>query len=183
MYLDINDSTSIAEKLGDKLFIQYIQDFFLDIASIIDETKGSVYEYVGDEVVITWNYQNGIKQENCLRTFEMFKIIFNENAEYYQKKYGFVPSFKASLHVGDLMVAALGLNKIFVKMRGAALNIGARIIAQCHQLHHNFLISAEVVQEFSKQSKFTFKQLGEYELKGVSKKVGIYILNTDNKQT
>ena len=54
MFLDLQSSTTIAEKLGHKMYSEFIQECFKDI-SIIGDYGGEVYQYVGDEAVFTWD--------------------------------------------------------------------------------------------------------------------------------
>jgi adenylate cyclase len=53
MFLDLNDSTTIAAALGPLRFHDFKNDFFYDIAEPVLETRGQIYQYVGDEVVVT----------------------------------------------------------------------------------------------------------------------------------
>jgi len=67
MSLDLNDSTAIATALGPLRFNDFKNDFFHDIAEPILETRGRIYQYVGDEAVVTWTAERGLHQGNCLR--------------------------------------------------------------------------------------------------------------------
>src|SRR5918993_4412510 len=69
MFVDLNSSTSIAEQLGDEKYHSLLKDFFADITAPILENKGSIYQYVGDEVVIAWNYEDGKENIHCIRCF------------------------------------------------------------------------------------------------------------------
>ena len=69
MFLDIDSSTSIAERLGDEAYHLLLKDFFADITTPILENKGSIYQYVGDEVVVSWNYEDGKEDLHCVRCF------------------------------------------------------------------------------------------------------------------
>lgn len=52
MFLDLNDATTFAEKLGSKKYSSFLNDFFNDLDPAFTKTKGRVFQYVGDEVVI-----------------------------------------------------------------------------------------------------------------------------------
>jgi adenylate cyclase len=58
MFLDINSSTTIAERLDDERYHMLLKDFFADITNPILDNRGQIYQYVGDEVVIAWNYSD-----------------------------------------------------------------------------------------------------------------------------
>lgn len=59
MFLDIKSSTHIAEKFGNKIFYSWLNDFFHEISDPVTSTKAEIYQYVGDEVVFTWEISNG----------------------------------------------------------------------------------------------------------------------------
>lgn len=76
MFLDLNDATTLAEKLGNEKYSLLISDFFNDLDLAITKTEGHIYQYVGDEVVIIWKLKNGLKNNNCLNAFILAKEIF-----------------------------------------------------------------------------------------------------------
>jgi adenylate cyclase len=53
-------SRIIAEQLGDEKYHTLLKDFFADITIPIVENGGNIYQYVGDEVVIAWDIEEGI---------------------------------------------------------------------------------------------------------------------------
>ncbi len=83
MFLDISSSTVIAEQLGDKSYHALLKDFFADITYPILDNKGSIYQYVGDEVVIAWNYEDGKENMQCIKCFFDMK----EHIEQHKEKY------------------------------------------------------------------------------------------------
>ena len=76
MFLGIKDSTAIAEKLNNKLYSALIKDFFYDISEAIIMFNGEIYQYAGDEIIVTWPLKGD--NLNCIRTFfKMKEIITN----------------------------------------------------------------------------------------------------------
>jgi adenylate cyclase len=61
MFLDLKASTTIAEKIGHYKFSLLIQDCFSDI-SVVERYEAEVYQYVGDEVVLTWKAKQDLKR-------------------------------------------------------------------------------------------------------------------------
>ena len=59
MFLDLKSSTTIAEKLGHIKYSRLIQDCFYDVTDVIDKSKAEIYQYVGDEIVVTWEMEKG----------------------------------------------------------------------------------------------------------------------------
>ena len=54
MFLDMQGSTALAERMGELRVHDLITQFFFDIDEPIAEHGGEVHSYVGDAVVITW---------------------------------------------------------------------------------------------------------------------------------
>lgn len=112
MFLDLRGATTIAEKLGESRYFNFLKDVFRDSTPDILKSKGEIYQYVGDEIVISWKKDTGILNANCLQCFFRVKQRLLDNASYYQEKYdGIVPEFKAGLHFGFVMIGEIGIVK------------------------------------------------------------------------
>ena len=53
MFVDLISSTAIAEALGNKKYHSLLRDFYADMTNPIIYNKGEIYQYVGDEIVIS----------------------------------------------------------------------------------------------------------------------------------
>lgn len=53
MFVDLNSSTIIAEKLGHLAYSNFIKDCFYDL-SVVHHYNAQIYQYVGDEAVLSW---------------------------------------------------------------------------------------------------------------------------------
>ncbi|MCB0535829.1 MAG: hypothetical protein KDD14_26735, partial [Saprospiraceae bacterium] len=53
MFLDLKSSTTIAEQLGHIHFSRFIQDCFFDLTEVVLRHKVDIYQYVGDEAVLS----------------------------------------------------------------------------------------------------------------------------------
>jgi len=144
MFLDISSSTTIAEKIGHLQYLSLLNDFFYDVADPVYRTKGEIYKYVGDEVIITWKINNGIKDNNCVRCFIYTDEKIKNRSDYYLKKYGLVPEFKAGLHCGTAVIGEIGLTKREIAYIGDVLNTTARIESECNNLNRRLLISQDL---------------------------------------
>jgi len=104
MFLDMKSSTTIAEALGNERYFELLKDFFYDVTDAIVETKGEIYQYVGDEIVIYWKLNNGMENTNSLNCFFDIYDVVKKYSEKYQSKYDLIPSFKAGIHYGEVTV-------------------------------------------------------------------------------
>lgn len=144
MFADIKNATGIAEALGEKRYFNFLKDFFKDIAPAIVHTHGEVYQYVGDEVVISWKMKKGLKKANAIRCFYIMNQLLHKQKALYMQRYGVFPEFKAGLHCGPVMSGEIGLIKREIAFSGDVLNTTARIQAACNGLDVGILASQKM---------------------------------------
>ena len=177
MFMDLKSSTTYAEKLGHIKYSQLIQDCFYDLTDIVLTYDAKIYQYVGDEVVLTWDINNGTNQENCLRTFFAYDDLLQSKSTYYKNKYGVVPEFKAGLNLGPVTIAEVGEIKKELAYHGDVLNTASRIQSTCNDYQKKLLVSEQIKTHFEKQTTYGFEFLGDVVLKGKTEPVNIYAIN------
>lgn len=174
MFLDIKSSTTLAENLGHNKYFNLLKDFFADITDAIIYSKGDIYQYVGDEVVVSWKIHNGLKNNNCLNCFfEARKEIAKQSSKYL-KKYSIVPEFKAGIHLGAATVGEIGVLKKEIAFSGDVLNTTSRIQNECNKYKTDLLISEDLLNKLEIDSTFVVKKIGEIELRGKQAKTRLY---------
>jgi adenylate cyclase len=174
MFLDLNDATTIAEKLGSKKYSSFLGDFFKDIDIAFSQNKGKIFQYVGDEVVVIWNPKKGLKNNRCVQSFFSATNIIQDRKEYYIKNYNHVPSFKASLHIGEVTITEIGVSKKEIVYHGDTMNTASRICASAHNLNKSLLLSSSLYQSLDLSEDMEFEDLGNHTLKGKDEKVHLY---------
>ncbi|MEL6134230.1 MAG: adenylate/guanylate cyclase domain-containing protein, partial [Bacteroidota bacterium] len=174
MFIDLKSSTTYAERLGHILYSELIQDCFFDLTDAIQAHEVEVYQYVGDEAVLTWKVRNGLKNANCLRAFFTFEQTIQKRADYYFNKYDLVPVFKAGGNMGLVMTAEVGVVKREIAYHSDVLNTAARIQSCCNSLGHRLLISEYLYQQLPMSPDYTFEEVGAVSLKGKMQEVNIY---------
>jgi len=173
MFVDIISSTHIAEILGNERYHLLLRDFYADITNAIIYNKGEIYQYVGDEIVISWKLAAGIANNQCLKCyFDMRKTIIGLK-EKYEAKYGLVPDFKAGLHYGKVIAGEIGIIKRDITFSGDVLNTAARIQGKCNEYRVKILSSDELLQKLSYDDVYKRIQIGAIELKGKETKVAL----------
>ena len=73
LFSDMKSSTAIAEQLGHIKYFELLREYYADFSDAIIRHAGEIYQYVGDEIVISWEYEDGIKANNCLNCFFAMK--------------------------------------------------------------------------------------------------------------
>lgn len=172
MFLDLQSSTQIAENLGHLKYSALIQDCFNDLG-VVAEQGAEIYQYVGDEAVLTWPLAQGIKKNNCLRAFFKFRRQLQKRAKHYQQTYGIQPFFKAGLHCGTVTVTEIGKYKREIAYHGDPVNTAARIQGQCNIYQKELLISEEL-KSILNPKKHAYEFLGTIALKGKKEDTSLY---------
>ncbi len=172
MFLDMKDSTELAERLGHLEFFDLLNDFFHDITDTILEHGGEIYSYVGDEVIITWTLKNGFHNSHCIHCFFEIEALIDQRASYYQTRYQTVPRFKAGIHLGKVTTGEIGKIKKLITYTGDVMNTTARIQSICNRYGEKLIISRELMDHLD-LDHLDVRDLGEVELRGKSKPIGI----------
>ncbi len=173
MFLDMKSSTAIAEKLGHIKYFRLLREYYNDLSNAIVDHSGEVYQYVGDEIVISWESRIGSKNNNCIECFIAMQKALEQRATHYQTEYGVTPTFKAGLHSGKVTTGEIGALKKEIFFTGDVLNVAARIQGMCNSYGDSLLISGELLAKLEDHN-FGVKSLGNLELKGRRKPVELY---------
>lgn len=174
MFLDMKDSTTIAERLGHEKYFKLLQDYYEQMSDVIINSKGEVYQYIGDEVVITWTEKNGISSNNCLVCFNELKRNLKDQSDLFITKYEVLPDFKAGMHIGEVTTGEIGALKKEIVYTGDVLNTTARIQGLCKEHNIDLIISEDLLMAFDDQEQLPFNYIGEVALKGKSKVVRLH---------
>jgi len=178
LFIDLKSSTAIAEKLGNTKYSSFLIDYFHDMTGAILMSKAEIYQYIGDEIILTWNFKSGIKGARSINCFFDILTSIEWNKEKYLKKYGVHPEFKAALHAGLVSVTWIGTIKKEIVYHGDVLNTAARIQEECNKYGQKFLLSEYMLQNVELPEYLRSEFVGELQLKGKEKKVKIFGLKS-----
>ena len=93
MFIDLKDSTPIAEKLGHQNYFLFIREFIYDLSLSLIEHNGIIYQYVGDEIVVSWKY-NKENMKNCMASILTGRKNIQRRSEHYRRVYNIIPEFR-----------------------------------------------------------------------------------------
>ena len=182
MFMDLKSSTTIAEKLGEELYFNFLNDTFSIATPGILVTQGEIYQYVGDEIVISWITKNGINKANCINCYYKMVTMLKDKSDYFDKKYGTQPQFKAGLHFGNVITGEMGIVKREIVYSGDVLNTASRIQSLCNEMNTEILISNDLV----KLINLSFlhkkaKSIGKINLRGKQEEIELVTLENINQ--
>ena len=147
MFLDIADSTALAEQLGEVRVHDLITRFFFDIDQPIADLEGEVHAYVGDEVIVTWPLsEDPDRNARSLRCFFAIEEKMADLAAFYAQEFGVVPRFRAGIHAGAVVVSECGVAKRQIAYFGDTMNVAARLCEHCKAADEALLVSADLLR-------------------------------------
>ncbi|MDT0607062.1 adenylate/guanylate cyclase domain-containing protein [Croceitalea rosinachiae] len=177
MFVDMKDSTTIAEKLGHKTYFKLLRDYYRSFSDAIIKNYGEVYQYVGDEIVITWKLDNGLKNNRCIQCFFEMKDALKKQEDTFNRKYNSLPDFKAALHFGQVTTGEIGALKKDIFFTGDVLNTTARILGLTTELKEDLLISEPLSRKLEFSDNYSIKDLGTKALKGKTQSIKIFAIH------
>lgn len=177
MFLDMKSSTTIAEKLGHVKYFKLLKDYYFDFTEAIIKNEGEVYQYAGDEIVISWKFKKGIKENYCIKCFFDMKQDIEKRRYLYLKRYDVFPEFKAGIHFGEVTVGEIGVLKKEILFTGDVLNTAARIQGLCNTYNAEFIASKPLVESMELSEAYNLKTLKKETLKGKTKPIDLVTIN------
>ncbi len=177
LFMDLKSSTAYAETLGNIQYSKLIKDCINDINKLVDTYKAEIYQYVGDEVVLTWESKDKWDVIAGIDIFYAFKKRLEERSKHYLEKYGVIPEFKAGLHGGKVTVAEIGNIKRDIAYHGDVLNTASRIESICNQYQERLLVSGWLLKKAATLNGYSSKEIGIVQLKGKQKKIDVHAVH------
>ena len=153
-----------------------LREYFSDLSDSIIEYSGEIYQYVGDEIVVSWKLKNGLQNNNCIQCFFAMKAAIKKQTKKYNEKFGLLPGFKAGFHLGKVTTGEIGVIKKDIIFTGDVLNTTARIQGLCNTYKVDILISDHLMKNLHLHSQFQIKTLGENELRGRDERIKLFTI-------
>jgi len=174
MFIDLKNSTPIAEKLGHHTYFKFIRDVIFCISAGIMEKGGRVYQYVGDEIVAWWPSSNK-NAKKCINSLLQARKVVNKNGEVFKRNYGILPEYKVGIHEGVVTVGQVGIMKKDLVMSGDTINTAARIRSACTDTNQKIVVSKEII-DLIQMKDWQSENLGPFELRGKNEVIELYAL-------
>ncbi|UII28202.1 adenylate/guanylate cyclase domain-containing protein [Fulvivirga maritima] len=166
LFIDLKSSTRYAESLGNIKYSNMIKDCIDEINMVVDEYDAEIYQYVGDEVVLTWKTDKVTNVPLYLDIFFAIEERILKRKEYYSKRYSMLPEFKGGIQGGNVTVTEIGNIKRDIAYHGDVLNTASRLQSICNDYNQKLLISKALYTTAKADDKYETVSLGEIQLKG-----------------
>jgi adenylate cyclase len=175
LLIDMRDSTGLAERLGPILFHELLNDFFRDVSDAALECGAEIHKYVGDEVILTWP-QGAVADGDCLRCPFIARELIEERRDHYLARYKVVPTFRASLHFGEIVAGEIGDVRREIAYVGDTLNSAARLLEAAKELGHDVLASADLLAQAALPREVMAEKLPMLSVRGRAQPLGVSAL-------
>jgi len=173
LFLDLNDSTSIAEKLGHVKYSRFLNRCFDDIIFALKPFSYDIYQFVGDEVVFTWPISKD-KDGKAIKMFESIKEHLELFKTNYQTKFGIYPVFKAAVSTGEVTATLVGGKSKNIAYHGDVMNTTARLLGLCKKYGRDILFTQFYLKSLSMQPFFEPELVDTLKLRGKENESKVY---------
>jgi class 3 adenylate cyclase len=182
LFLDLVGSTQLAERLGSARYFELLRRFVDDLSEPVLEAEGEIYQYAGDEVVLTWRIDAGVRRGNCVRCFFAIRAALRRQAARYEDEFGVVPRFRGGLHGGTVTGGELGDLRQQIVFVGDILNTAARLEDYAKRADLDLVASGALLARMPLPAEIEAARCGELSLRGKEAAVMAYSLTERTHQ-
>jgi adenylate cyclase len=166
LFVDIVGSTALAERLGPIAANRFLDRVFQLASDPVDDHRGEVYQYVGDEMVITWKVPQGRMSARPLACYFSIERALADAAAEFTTEFGTVPRLRGALHAGTVITGEVGGSRRAIVFHGDVMNTTSRIENATRELQRPFLASEDALNRIDGRSDYRIEDLGPQPLRG-----------------
>ena len=166
LFVDVIGSTAIAERLGALEAHKFLAAVFSATAEPVAACRGEIYQYVGDEIVVTWTEEEGKPEARPLRCFFLMEDSLREQKEQFRQRFDAEPGLRAALHLGEVIAGEVGEQRCAIVFHGDVMNTASRLQQATRDAGVRFIASDDAVQALAPQADIELQDLGELSLRG-----------------
>ena len=166
LFVDVVGSTAIAERLGALEAHRFLAAVFSTVAEPVELYRGEIYQYVGDEIVITWVEADGVADARALRCFFAMSAALAADASRFVQRFGVQPELRAALHLGEVIAGEIGQVRRAIVFHGDVMNTTGRLEQATREVGCFFIASAEALAPLAPPPGIRTRDLGALVLRG-----------------
>ena len=174
LFVDVVGSTPVAEKLGPLAVHRFLDRIFQVASDPVDDHRGEVFQYVGDEMVVTWTLADGAPAARPLACFFAIEAAIAREAAAFERDFGTVPRLRAALHAGEVVTGEIGGSRRAIVFHGDVMNTASRIENLTRSLGRPFLVSEDALRRLQGVEAYALEDLGPQELRGKEARLRVY---------
>jgi len=174
-FSDLRESTPLSEALGERGFLELLNDYFEATAGAVLEHDGEVLRFIGDASLAVFPLSGTAhRREICERAVAAVRTararVLAANARRVDAGLRSF-NFGVGLHLGRVLYGNIGTTRrLEFSVIGAAANQAARIESLCKRTRTDAVASLPVVAELGAH----WPSLGRFELPGVASEMEVF---------
>ncbi|WP_415401732.1 adenylate/guanylate cyclase domain-containing protein [Tateyamaria sp. SN3-11] len=177
LFADLVGSTSLAERLGELRFHEFLSDVSYDLSLPIESNGGEVHRYVGDAVIVTWSAADPKNNERSVGCATQMLAALESKTEEYITRYGQEAKIRVALHCGPVAAGEIGTWKKEIALLGDTMNTAARIESAARDFGVEVVISDAVKEQLPSEVSKMLSQLPNYHARGKSNQLALWTIS------
>jgi adenylate cyclase len=178
LFIDMEGSTGLAERLGPLAFHRLVNRFVNDLTQPIIAARGEIHRYIGDELIATWKLEEGTTNGRCVAACFAAMDQLVRHAPDYRREFGIAVAVRAGLHCGPVVTGEMGSVRKEIVFLGDTVNTTARIQELCRETGDRVLASADLIDRLELPPGIAKRSLGDLRLRGKGADLALYTLTT-----
>lgn len=178
LFIDLLGSTTLAERVGPLAVHRFLDRVFQIASDPIDEHEGEIYQYVGDEIVITWTIDEGGPEARPLRCYFAIEKALAAAAADFQRDFGVEPKIRGALHAGPVISGEVGGSRHAIVFHGDVMNTTSRIENATRDLQRPLLVSEDALTRLERKEAYKLEDLGPQVLRGRAATLRLYAVGS-----
>jgi adenylate cyclase len=173
LFSDIRNFTSISESMKPEQLVEFLNEYFTEMARLIFENQGSLDKYIGDAIVAVFGSLiplNNSAEAAITAAIEMMKEMVRLN-EKWKERYGFNMEMGIGINTGEVFLGNIGSpERMEFTVIGDTVNTASRFsgLAQGKQI----LVTRSVKDRLNPDSPI--KNLPSTKVKGKAEEVEVF---------
>lgn len=166
LFVDVVGPTAIADRLGALEAHRFLGAVFAAVAEPVELGRGEIYQYVGDEIVVTWVEADGVADARALRCFFAMRAALAADANRFVQRFGVQPALRTALHLGEVITGEVGQVRRAIVFHGDVMNTTGRLEQATREVGCLFIASAEALAPLAPPPDIRTRDLGALALRG-----------------
>jgi adenylate cyclase len=175
-FTDIESFTAISESLEPKQLIKTLNEYFTAVVEPIERYAGTVTQFQGDAILASFNLPEPHPEHaaNAIRAaIEIQAVLKNRTFGD-----GITLKSRIGINSGTVVGGLVGTGKrLGYTIHGDDVNLAARL-EQLNKEYDTHIIVSETTAKLAGWERFSFRRLGEVQVRGRTKATTIYTVET-----
>lgn len=177
LIFDLEDFTSLAERIEGKLLVDLLNDYFGVVVKVIETAGGHVLKFVGDGLLAMFDFPT--QAEAADAALGAADTLMTQMAAKLEDRVAAglpVTSYTLALHAGDLLYGNIGgEERLDFTVIGPSVNLAARLSGMHRSVGRRVIVS-DRVRDAAQTRRDDLVSLGRYMLRGAAEPMELFTI-------